>query len=41
MPTNDYVNFTSYLENPTTNGLQCKHIVEDDTMKAIIFTKIQ
>ena len=34
-PTNDDENFTSYLENPTMNRLQFKHIAEKDTMKAI------
>ena len=34
-PTNDDANFTSYLENPTTNTLQFRHIAEEDTMKAI------
>ena len=34
-PTNDDANFTSYLENPTINRLQFRHIAEEDTMKAI------
>ena len=34
-PTNDDENFTSYLENPTMNRLQFRHIAEEDTMKAI------
>ena len=34
-PTNDDANFTSYLENPTMNRLQFRHIAEEDTMKAI------
>ena len=33
--TNDDANFTSYLENPTMNRLQFRHIAEEDTMKAI------
>ena len=34
-PTNDDENFASYLENPTMNRLQFRHIAEKDTMKAI------
>ena len=34
-PTNDDENFRSYLENPTMNRLQFRHIAEEDTMKAI------
>ena len=34
-PTNDDAIFTSYLENPTMNRLQFRHIAEEDTMKAI------
>ena len=34
-PTNDDANFTLYLENPTMNRLQFRHIAEEDTMKAI------
>ena len=34
-PTNHNANFTSYLENPTMNRLQFRHIAEEDTMKAI------
>ena len=33
-PTNGDESFTSYLENPTMNRLQFRHIAEEDTMKA-------
>ena len=34
-PTNNNINFTSYLKYPTKNRLKLTHITEEDTIKAI------